>query len=246
MDPKILQIKEELLGKNKLKTFILHKNIVCKTFHNKQNITGSMAIYLPTALLKATIIYIHRHYLHPSKSQTFKEFASLYFHPHGKRVVKQICEACITCQMARNPENKNIPIGQNRSLQPKQPREMVSLDIQYFPTSSKGFTHGLIISDLFSSYLSFIPLKSKSSDQIESAFKLYISMHGIPKVVYTDNDQSFLGNFQDLLSMYNIQHATSYPYGQHSNTVEAQVRKDRKSTRLNSSHEWISRMPSSA
>ena len=25
--------------------------------------------------------------------------------------------------------------------------------------------------------------------------------------------------------MYNIQHATSYPYGQHSNTVEAQVRK---------------------
>ena len=102
---------------------------------------------------------------------------------------------------------------------------MVSLDIQYFPTSSKGYTHGLIISDLFSSYISFIPLKSKSSEQIETAFKSYISMHGIPKVVFTDNDQSFLGNFQDLLSMYNIQHATSYPYSQNNNTVEAQVRK---------------------
>ena len=91
MDPKILQIKEELLGKHSLKTFTLFKNIVCKEFQTDQNIAGRLAIYLPTALLKPTIIYIHRHFLHPSKSQTFKEFTSLNFHPHAKRVIKQIC-----------------------------------------------------------------------------------------------------------------------------------------------------------
>ena len=74
--------------------------------------------------------------------------------------------------MTKNPENKNIHIGQNRSIKPSKPRQAISIDILYMPTSSKGHTHGLIIADMFSLYLSFFPLKSKSSTAVATALNI--------------------------------------------------------------------------
>ena len=93
------------------------------------------------------------------------------------------------------------------------------------PTSSKGHTHGLIIADMFSLYLSFFPLKSKSSTAVAAALRSYLTLQGIPETIYSDNDPSFLGDVTTLLNSYNIHHATSYPYTQKNNSVEAQVRK---------------------
>jgi hypothetical protein len=126
--------------------------------------------------------------------------------------------------MARNPQHRDIPIGKLRSFVPTKPREMVSMDILYFPQSSKGYTHGLIISDMFSLYLSFFPLKSKSSSQVAQALRSYISLQGTPQVIYSDNDPSFQDEVKEVMTTYNIKHATSFPYSQQQNSVEAQVR----------------------
>jgi len=223
-DPLIAEIKESLQGTSELHSFILKKNVVCKVFQ-QESASPKVVVYLPTALLLPTIIYIHRHFLHPSKTQTFKEFANLYYHPHARKHIARVCQACITCSIARNADVKDTPIGRERSLKPSAPREMISIDILYMPQSSQGHSHALLIADLFSLYLTFFPLKSKSSAQVASALRSYISMQGVPKVVYSDNDQAFLGEVQDLLTSYNIQHSTSFPYTQKENTVEAQVRR---------------------
>jgi len=115
-------------------------------------------------------------------------------------------------------------VGSERSAKPEAPREMVSIDILYLPTSSKGHTHALLVSDLFSNYLSFYPLKSKSSEAVADAFRQYMSTQGVPKLVYSDSDMSFQGSFTTLLATYHVQHITSYPYTQQQNAVEAQVR----------------------
>ena len=224
-DPLIAKIKDNLLGTTDLKSFVLKKNVVCKLFQGTPDIVPKFAIYIPTVLLLPTIIYVHTHFLHASKTQTFREFAQLYYHPNAKRMIAKVCNACLTCSMARNPENRSVPVGQIRSLQPTAPRQMVSIDILYFPTSSKGHTHGLMIADLFSLYVSFFPLKGKLAAQIATSLRTFFSLQGVPKVVYSDNDQSFLGEVQTLLSSYNIQHATSFPYSQKQNAVESQVRK---------------------
>jgi dUTPase len=223
-DPLIQQIKDDLLGKKSFNSFTLHKGIVCKIFSEKHIGPNKLAIYIPSALLTPVLIYLHKHFLHPSKTQTFREFAALYYHPRAKQTSEKICKACLTCSMSRNVENKNIHIGQQRSLQPTKPRQIVSMDILYLPTSSKGHTHALMIADMFSLYVSFFPLKTKSSAAIATALRSFISLQGLPEVIYTDNDPSFQGEVDHLLQTYNIQHSTSYPYTQKNNTVESQVR----------------------
>jgi Integrase zinc binding domain len=111
--------------------------------------------------------------LHPSKTQTLKEFSALYYHPFARRAVKKICEACITCAQTRNAEVKNNTVGTERTLKPSKPREGVSIDILYFPNSSRGHKYGLIVADLYSLYISFYPLKSKNSSEIAKNLRAY-------------------------------------------------------------------------
>ena len=108
----------------------------------------------------------------------------------------------------------------------------------------RSHTHGLLITDLFSLYLTFFPLKSKSSEQVATALRSFFSFQGIPQVVYSDNDTAFQKDVLTLFATHNIQHVTSYPYSQRQNTVEAQVRRFKNAYRaallsnpiFNSSH----------
>ena len=72
------------------------------------------------------------------------------------------------------------------------------MDILYFPKSARGHTHGLLVVDLFSMYLSFYPLKSKSSGAVSKAIRDYISHFCVPKFVYSDCDQSFRDDVEQL------------------------------------------------
>lgn len=224
-DPYIGQIKETLLGKNDLKSFTLKKGVVCKIFQPKPQEPQKFVICLPDVLLLPTIIYIHKHFLHPSITQNFKEFSKLYYHPKARKTITRLCNACLVCKLSHNPSKRNMPVGSDRSLQPSMPRQMVSIDILYLPNSSQGHTHGLLIADLFSLYLSFFPLKSKSSTQVAAALRSFFSLQGTPSVIYSDNDTAFLGDCQTLFADYHVTHITSYPYNQQENAVESQVRK---------------------
>ena len=48
--------------------------------------------YVPDKILKAVAVYIHRRNLHPSATQTIKEFKAYYYHPIADRVVKGILQ----------------------------------------------------------------------------------------------------------------------------------------------------------
>jgi hypothetical protein len=73
--------------------------------------------------------------------------------------------------------------------------------------------------------VSFFPLKGKSSEAVATALRSFFSLQGVPLYLYTDNDQSFRGSVEILVSSFNITHITSHPYTQKQNYVEAQVRK---------------------
>ena len=73
-------------------------------------------------------------------------------------------------------------------------------------------------------YLCFYPLKNKSSTSVCKALRDYISHFSIPKAAYSDCDQSFRGEVEQLFFQYKIEHHTSYPYTQKQNTVEGHVR----------------------
>ena len=97
-------------------------------------------------------------------------------------------------------------------------------DILYFLQSIKGFRYGLVISDLFSLYISFYPLKTKNSSEIAEKLRSYFAAHCPPTAIYSDNDTGFRGEVEALLRIYNVRHITSYPYTQKQNYVESQIR----------------------
>jgi hypothetical protein len=98
------------------------------------------------------------------------------------------------------------------------------MDILYFPTSAKGYRYGLVISDLYSLYISFYPLKTKGSAEVAKNLNAYFAAHGPPLYIYSDNDPSFRGETEKVLRLLNVKHYTSYPFTQRQNYVESQIR----------------------
>jgi hypothetical protein len=221
----IRTIRENLVGNpSAYNTYTLQSGLVCKKFTLHHAGVTYLGIYVPTEILRAVVQYIHRRSLHTSATQTYKEFMANYYHPRAQKMAKEICKECVICAQSRNEEKRDIRIGRERTIKPEKPREGISADILYFPKSSKGYTHGLLVADLFSLYISFYPMKSKNSAEVANCFRTYFAAQGIPKSIYTDSDQSFRGDTETLLRTYGIRHITSYPYTQKENAVESQVR----------------------
>ncbi len=65
-----------------------------------------MGPYVPDKILRAVAAYEHRRNLHPSTSQTAKEFKAYYYHPMADKIIKELCRNCITCTQTRNKENR--------------------------------------------------------------------------------------------------------------------------------------------
>jgi dUTPase len=222
---RLRNIKDHLVGNpENYKNFVLKNGILCRQFTVEKAGTQFLGVYIPTSLLYAVVIYVHKHFLHPSKTQTLKEFQSLYYHPFAKRAVQKVCDSCVICTQSRNPIKSDRPVGRERTLKPMKPRESISMDVLYLPASSKGYKYGLIISDLYSLYISFYPMKTKSSAEIARNLRSYFAAHCPPMAVYSDSDPCFRGEVENLFRLYKVQHLTSYPFTQRENYVESQVR----------------------
>jgi hypothetical protein len=118
MDPVISAIKENLVGKNTLPAYIMKKGIVCKIFKETESQEPRQVIYIPTSLLIPTIIYIHKHFLHPSRSQTYKQFIETYYHPQARKAIQRICKACIVCSATRQWNIKIYQWGEKEHSRP--------------------------------------------------------------------------------------------------------------------------------
>jgi hypothetical protein len=224
-ESRLRKIKEDIVGgQNPHQYFLIKNGVLCREYSVTKDTTQYLGIYVPTSILYSVIIYIHKHFLHPSKTQTYREFCALYYHPFARRAVRKVCEACVVCAQARNAENKGNSVGRERTLKPSKPRESVSMDVLYFPQSAKGYKYGLIVSDLYSLYISFYPLRTKNSTEVAKQLGAYIAAHGPPVTVYSDNDPSFRGEVERLLRVHGIKHHTSYPFTQRQNYVESQIR----------------------
>jgi hypothetical protein len=100
-EKRIREIKENLVSNpEEYKYYRIKSGILCREYSIDKNTTQYLGIYIPTSILCSVVIYIHKHILHPSKTQTLKEFSALYYHPFARRAVKKICEACITYRPA--------------------------------------------------------------------------------------------------------------------------------------------------
>lgn len=123
-DVTIFKIKQNLIENvNAYKYFVLRNNVVCRQYSIKHDNKFFLGVYIPTRILQAVVIYVHKYFNHPSITQTFKQFRNMHFHPLAKKAVQKVCAACTICAKTRNAVSEKLTIGLNRSLDPQQPRE---------------------------------------------------------------------------------------------------------------------------
>jgi hypothetical protein len=71
------------------------------------------------------------------------------------------------------------------------------MDILYFSMSSKGYKYGLVISDLYSLYISFYPMQTKGSAEVAKNINAYFAAHKPPSFIYSENNPSFRGETEE-------------------------------------------------
>ena len=86
------------------------------------------------------------------------------------------------------------------------PFERISMDlVGSLPKSSAGNRFILVINDLATRYPVAIPMRTVKSPKIAEEFAKYVSRHGIPKEILTDNGPNFIltyiGKFYEILGI---------------------------------------------
>jgi len=209
------------------KKFQIKKGVLCRSFYSKKNEANLDTVYIPTNILKDVIIQIHLEELHPSGRQTYRSFAEHYYHPQAQKITRQICRSCEQCSKIRkqNTEIKySMHVTRKRSLKPSKPREGLSLDVIELPESNHGYSYGLLISDLFTLYVSFYPMKDNNSAAVANCLERYFSAQRTPKSVYTEDSHVFRGHVSHLLSRFRVTHVTTNLKSRRMSNVESQVK----------------------
>ena len=127
--------------------------------------------------------------------------------------------------MNKTEEKGMIPANKVKTFMPTRPRESIAIEIIYLAQSSRGFTHALLIMDLYSLYISFIPMKSRSPQAVAAATRQYLSFMGVPKVIYSKKDIAFTGETGSLFESFNIQHRTHQTGDHKENAAATKVRR---------------------
>ncbi|UYV78371.1 K02A2.6-like [Cordylochernes scorpioides] len=134
---------------------------------------------------------------------------SIYWHGMSQDIINTV-ENCRTCQAnQRNKTKEPMIIKEIPSL----PWEIVAADI--FSIKGKNY---LLITDNYSGFIDFKEMKTMNSAETIESLKKWFSVHGIPRLLETDNGPNFTSrDFKDFQKKWLFDHQTSSPLYPKSN-----------------------------
>ncbi|UYV70685.1 K02A2.6-like, partial [Cordylochernes scorpioides] len=134
---------------------------------------------------------------------------SIYWHGMSQDIINTV-ENCRTCQAnQRNKTKEPMIIKEIPSL----PWEIVAADI--FSIKGKNY---LLITDNYSGFIDFKEMKTMNSAETIEYLKKWFSVHGIPRLLETDNGPNFTSrDFKDFQKKWLFDHQTSSPLYPKSN-----------------------------
>ena len=203
---------------------LLVKHFILKGWpQNKETIPDSCKKYLPfldelsvhnDLILKGLNIVIPQKYRsqalenlhkgHLGISSCLRRARECMFWPGMSKDIISMVENCIVCQKSQ----KSHPVEPMILKEiPKLPWEIVASDV---------FTYGdidyLLITDSYSGFIDFKPLKDLSSTCTIEILKDWFSVHGIPRILETDNGTNYSSSeFKAFSQEWMFTHQTSSP-----------------------------------
>ena len=173
---------------------------------------------VPFPLLVEVAMHLHYQQGHPGRNKLQHSIQASVWHPSLSQVVADVCASCTTCQFNKVAAVRpSIPIIKIRASQPFQ---LVAADLVLLPRTNLGHVGCLVLVDHCSKWLSCIPIRSKTSRVVSSAFEHRVLpfLPVKPLKLLTDNGPEFTSaEFENLLNKFGISHVYSTPYRPASN-----------------------------
>ena len=105
-----------------------------------------------------------------------------------------------------------------QSQQADLPLDLWQLDLIELPVSRQGYRYGLVIIDLFTSYVITRPLKSKTAEEVAHQLLTIFGDWGPPKAIQSDQGKEFVNQvLEALLQITGVKFQLSSPYHHESN-----------------------------
>lgn len=159
---------------------------------------------------------------HMGVSKTLARINQKFYWPKMRSDVARYVRNCVVCQKTK-PEQKKVAGLMAGPNLVDQPWQMISADIVGpLPRSTSGYLNILVVSDYFSKFALFFPIRSPTAAVIcklieEQIFLLF----GVPKILITDNGVQFTSSkFKDMCAEYKVQHKTTALYHPQANPTE--------------------------
>ena len=141
--------------------------------------------------------------------------AERFFWPGWENEVKNYVISCQQCQQAKaSRQNTAAPL---QSILSSRPIEILTADIMgpIKPKSNSGFEYILVVCDHFTKYAEVFPLRNTEALTVAKALIKFISRHGIPDEIITDQGRNFqselLENVYRLLDIHRKRTAAYHP-----------------------------------
>ena len=127
-------------------------------------------------------------------AKTIAKMQERFWWPSMAHDVRNHVRTCERCQKAK----ARIPKLGNRlnTITAEEPFEIIHIDlIESLQETPEGYKHILVIIDKFSKWPEFIPVKTKTAEELSAALtKYWVTHYGVPRTIIADNAKQFLGN----------------------------------------------------
>nr|XP_029712008.1 uncharacterized protein K02A2.6-like [Aedes albopictus] len=168
----------------------------------------SNQIIIPKSLRKKMLEAVYKG--HPGVQSCIKRAKQVIFWVNMTRDIQNMIECCSVCQQYQRSHQKSIVVTKEI---PNLPFERVASDLFHF----RGNEYILIV-DSWSNFYDFKKLSRSTSDEVINIMKNWFAVHGIPRVLETDNGSQYTSqDFRKFAGEWGFDHKTSSPHFPRSN-----------------------------
>ncbi len=200
--------------------FVIDNDILYRLRNDKQK----KRIVVPDHLIPKVLELAHDSVLaaHGGVSKTCYHLKGVWF-PSFRKEVENYCRTCMVCLKSKGFGEQHNVLS---TREPLDILERVYVDIVGpLPNDTNTYKDDaryiLTMLDDGSRYLKAVALKGCKRTDITNAFQEHwISTFGIPRVIVSDNNEQFRGEFTDMCKKYDVYKEWTAPYSPEMNAVE--------------------------
>ena len=215
-DPTILDAMQKISAGARIESGRL-RHVQKQLRVEKGQLTKNGRPVVPASLRKFVLEQLHEGG-HFGAEKLYERIQKRFYWPNLYRYIKTHATQCETCQKCkasnRPPKAPLLPVQV-----PEYPMHFITIDVAYMTQDEEGYRYILLIGDLFSKYVTAVPLREQTAEEIcDALHQDWLLVHGNPNFLLSDQGSNVDGNvIREICSKFGIEKRRTTAYHSQGN-----------------------------